>query len=152
MTEVPQRPSSPPLAGMIDRPLGRDLDRLELRRVVAGLAERPELWSRFVRHDPQERIYEQIHRDEHLAIWLICWMHDHDTGYHDHDVSAGAVAVVDGQVREDRLTIARNPTTRTLSPGAVFDFRASDIHRVLHAGDRPAAPISYAPIRHSGGE
>jgi hypothetical protein len=132
---------------MIDRPLGRDLNRLELRHVVAGLAERPELWSRHVRHDPQERIYEQIHRDEHLAIRLICWMHDHDTGFHDHDLSAGAVAVVDGQVREDGLAIARNPTTRTL--GA---WRGVRLPRLGHP-PRPARggssgghdPRAYSP-------
>ncbi len=131
---------------MIDRPLGRDLERPELRRLVAGLAQRPEHWAHLVHHDPDARIYEQLHRDEHLAVWLICWMRDHDTGFHDHDLSAGAVAVVDGRVREDRLAIARSPLRRELGPGAVFDFQASDIHRVLHAGDRPAVTIhAYSP-------
>lgn len=131
---------------MIDRPAGRDLDRPELRRLVAGLAARPELWAHHVRHSSEERLYEQLHRDEHVAIWLICWMEDHETGFHDHDLSAGAVAVVDGEVREDRLAIARSPTSRTLGAGAVFDFRSSDIHRVLHSGDRPAVTLhAYSP-------
>ena len=103
---------------MIDRPLGRDLERPELRRLVAGIAARPDLWGHHVRHSRDERVYEQLHRDEHVAIWLICWMEDHDTGFHDHDLSAGAV----------------------------FDFRASDIHRVLHSGDRPAVTVhAYSP-------
>jgi predicted metal-dependent enzyme (double-stranded beta helix superfamily) len=131
---------------MRERPIGRDLERPELRRLVARMAGQPEWWVQHVRHDLNERVYEQLHRDEHLAIWLICWSEDHDTGYHDHDLSAGAVAVVSGQVREDRLTIGRTPSSRTLGPGAVFDFRASDIHRVLHAGDGPAVTLhAYSP-------
>jgi predicted metal-dependent enzyme (double-stranded beta helix superfamily) len=122
------------------------MDRSELRRVAKGYAERPDLWRHLVRHDPTERTYEELHRDERHGIWLLCWMTDHDTGFHDHDVSAGAVAVVEGQVREDRLAIGRTPVTRTLGPGAVFDFQASDIHRVLHGGGGPAVTIhAYSP-------
>ena len=32
-------------------------------------------------------------------------MEDHDTGFHDHDLSGGAVGVVAGAVREDRLVL-----------------------------------------------
>ena len=122
------------------------IERRELRRIASELAGRPAEWAHHVRHDPDQRIYEELHRDDELGIWLICWSEDHDTGYHDHDLSEGAVAVVSGQVREDRLTIGRSPTSRTLGPGAVFDFRASDIHRVLHAGTEPAVTIhAYSP-------
>ena len=31
-----------------------------------------------------------------MTVWLICWMDGHDTGFHDHDGAAGAVAVVAG--------------------------------------------------------
>ena len=30
---------------------------------------------------PARRVHEQLIRDDHLAVWLICWMHDHDTGF-----------------------------------------------------------------------
>jgi predicted metal-dependent enzyme (double-stranded beta helix superfamily) len=131
---------------MIDRPYDRDLEPTELRRLVSGLAARPHLWSHLVRHDPGERLYEELYRDQHVGVWLICWMRDHDTGFHDHDLSAGAIAVVDGQVREDRLAVGSPPTERTVAAGSVFNFRPSDIHRVLHAGDRPAVTIhAYSP-------
>ena len=131
---------------MIDRPHGRDLEPAELRLLVSGFAARPEYWAHLVRHDPEARTYEQLYRDDHVGVWLICWMRDHDTGYHDHDLSAGAVAVADGRVREDRLAIGRDPVSREHPRGAVFEFRASTIHRVLHAGDRPAVTIhAYSP-------
>jgi Cysteine dioxygenase type I len=130
---------------MIARPTGRDLTRPELRELARGLAARPALWDHLVRHDPEARVYEELLRDDHVAVWLICWMHDHDTGFHDHDLSSGGVAVAAGSVREDRLSL-RGSLTRTFGPGEAFDFAASDIHRVLHAGDGPAITINaYSP-------
>ena len=133
----------------IARPRGRDLSGEELRAVAAAVAARPELWSAHVAHDPSQRTYAQLLRDAHLDVWLICWSQDHDTGFHDHDVSAGAVAVVAGSVREERLVLGRRasaPIARTVRAGSTFDFGASDIHRVLHAGGAPAVTIhAYSP-------
>ena len=72
---------------------GRDLTGPELRELALGLADQPELWAHLVHHDPAARVYEELLQDDHVAIWLICWMQDHDTGFHDHDLSAGGVAV-----------------------------------------------------------
>jgi hypothetical protein len=73
-------------------------------------------------------------------------MEDHDTGFHDHDRSAGAVAVAQGAVVEDRLVLGRAPTSRTVGAGAAFSFAASDIHRVRHGGAGPAVTIhAYSP-------
>lgn len=88
-------PSASPVE-RIARPRGRDLSSSELEAFVAELAERPELWIDLVKHDASQRLYEQLLADDHMSAWLICWMDDHDTGFHDHDVSAGAVAVVAG--------------------------------------------------------
>jgi predicted metal-dependent enzyme (double-stranded beta helix superfamily) len=88
----------------------------------------------------------ELHRDDVLAVWLICWMDEQDTGFHDHDLSAGAVAVVDGAVAEDRLVLGGAPETRVFSAGAAFSFTAADIHRVRHAGTAPAVTIhAYSP-------
>ena len=131
---------------MIARPLGRDLERPELEDVVARLAQRPDLWRPLVRHDPAERVYEELIRDNHLTVWLICWMDDHDTGFHDHDRSAGAVAVAQGEVIEDRLLLGRPPASRRFGAGRAFSFAASDIHRVRHGGAGPAVSIhAYSP-------
>ncbi len=131
------------------RPLGRDLTDDELVAVATRIAARQELWSEHVSHDPAHRTYEQLLRDEHLDVWLLCWSRDHDTGFHDHDLSAGAVAVARGTVREDRLALGRSidePISRIARAGSSFSFGASDIHRVLHAGEGPAVTIhAYSP-------
>jgi len=133
----------------IARPRGRDLTGEELIAVARQLAARPQAWSEHIAHDPTQRTYAQLLRDEHLDVWLICWSEDHDTGFHDHDLSAGAVAVVDGAVREERLVLGRSadaPIARTVRAGESFAFAASDIHRVLHAGEGPAVTIhAYSP-------
>jgi hypothetical protein len=75
---------------VIARPQDRDLHGPELEDVVRRLAAAPAPWEHLVRHDPGARVDEELLRDHHLAVWLICWMEDHDTGFHDHDRSAGA--------------------------------------------------------------
>lgn len=134
----------------IPRPLGHDLSDEELLAVANEFAAAPKLWSEHVAHDPTQRTYKQLLRDEHLDVWLLCWSHDHDTGFHDHDLSAGAVAVVSGAVREERLVLGRPvdaPISRIATAGSSFSFAASDIHRVLHAGgNEPAVTIhAYSP-------
>ena len=134
-----------PLAS-VPRPRDRDLTAPELQAFVAELADRPELWINRVHHDHTQRVYEELLSDEHLTAWLICWMDDHDTGFHDHDISAGAVAVVGGRVREERLTIEGPTRDRTFGPTQSFHFSAADIHRVRHAGGGPAVTLHvYSP-------
>jgi predicted metal-dependent enzyme (double-stranded beta helix superfamily) len=134
-----------PLA-WIPRARGRNLSCAELRAFVAELADRPELWIDRVRHDLARRHYEELLSDSDLTVWLICWMDDHDTGFHDHDSSAGAVAVVGGRVREERLTLDGPPRDRVFAAGDVFHFSAADIHRVRHTGSDPAVTLHvYSP-------
>jgi predicted metal-dependent enzyme (double-stranded beta helix superfamily) len=130
----------------IRRPSGRHLVGPELQEFVDELADRPELWIDLVKHDSRQRLYEELLSDEQLTAWLICWMDDHDTGFHDHDQSAGAVAVVSGSVREERLAIDGPPHERTVAAGASFHFSPADIHRVRHCGSDPAVTLHvYSP-------
>jgi hypothetical protein len=56
------------------------------------------------------------------------------------------VAVVRGRIREERLRLGRAPVSRRFRPGQAFDFEASDIHRVAHAGGGPAVTMhAYSP-------
>lgn len=135
----------------VPRPRGRDLSAPELQSFVRELAERPELWIDLIRHDASQRVYEELLSDAHVTAWLICWMDDQDTGFHDHDVSAGAVAVVSGNVREERLTIGGDRSEigqrgRKFAAGDAFHFSAADIHRVRHGGSDPAVTLHvYSP-------
>ena len=126
--------------------MGRDLSRDELAAYVAALAEREDIWRPLVRHDPATRVFESLGLDDHLEVWVISWMPGHDTGFHDHDLSSGAVACVMGQVREWRMRIGAEPASRVVPAGGAFTFAAADIHRVTHEGDAPAATVhAYSP-------
>ena len=103
-------------------------------------------WEHLVHHSREQREYVELRRDDDVAVWLICWMDEHDTGFHDHDLSSGAVAVADGAVAEDRLALGGPPVTRVAEAGESFHFTAADIHRVRHVGDQPAVTIhAYSP-------
>jgi predicted metal-dependent enzyme (double-stranded beta helix superfamily) len=138
-----------PSLASIPRPRDRDLTGPELQAFVLELASRPELWIHRVHHEHTQRVYEELLSDAHLTAWLICWMDDHDTGFHDHDISAGAVAVVGGGVREERLAIddrGGRDVTRRFGVGESFRFSAADIHRVRHIGQYPAVTLHvYSP-------
>ena len=124
----------------------RDLTAPELACYVSGLARQPSDWEHLVRHDPTMRTYEQLHRGTHVDVWLICWSEEQDTGFHDHDVSSGAVAVISGTVCEQRLVLGGPPVTRCFSAPRSFDFDASVIHRVHHVGPTPAVTLhAYSP-------
>jgi hypothetical protein len=147
-TTSPSRASLPNASGVasVPRPRGRDLSGPELESFADEIAERPELWIDLVRHDHSQRLYEELLSDAHVTAWLICWMDDHDTGFHDHDVSAGAVAVLSGSVLEERLALGGTPARRVFGAGTSFHFASSDIHRVRHAGVDPAVTLHvYSP-------
>jgi predicted metal-dependent enzyme (double-stranded beta helix superfamily) len=144
LADARSRPITPFTA--VPRPRARDLTGPELDTFVRELADRPELWIELVRHDATQRHYEELLSDEHLTAWLICWMDDQDTGFHDHDVSAGAVAVVSGAVLEERLAIEGPVQQRNIAAGESFHFSPADIHRVRHAGSDPAVTLHvYSP-------
>jgi quercetin dioxygenase-like cupin family protein len=118
----------------------------ELEQFVAELAATPERWAPLVRHSSGERVYEQICDQQDVNAWVICWSHDQDTGFHDHDDSGAGIAVISGRVREERLTLGSEPRARELGPGSVFSLPPEAIHRVLHAGEEPAVTIhAYSP-------
>jgi predicted metal-dependent enzyme (double-stranded beta helix superfamily) len=122
------------------------LARTELREIVARLAADPEPWAHLVRHDCAQRVFECLRLDDKVEIWLICWMPGHDTGFHDHDLSSGAVVVAQGAVVEERLRVGGPASVRRYAPGDVFDFSPVDIHRVVHAGAAPATTLhAYSP-------
>lgn len=118
----------------------------QLERFAARLATESDRWQHLVRHADDLRVYEQIWDDEEVNAWLICWSEDQDTGFHDHDESTAAIAVISGQVREDRLRLGSPPTSQVVRAGSLFTVPAVAIHRVLHSGTHPAVTIhAYSP-------
>lgn len=87
-----------------------DFSRMELEELVQALAARPHLWEHLVKHSTSERFYVQLHLDDTLEVWLICWSQQQDTGFHDHNGSRGAVAITDGSLEERRLALGGDHT------------------------------------------
>jgi len=128
------------------------LDRDALVALARAFAGDPARWAPHVEHDPGRRTFHLLHDGEDATVWLLCWSPGHDTGFHDHDGSAAAIAVVEGVVREDRFTVGGVPIGRVLGEGDVLDVGPHDIHRVRHAGSGPAVTIhAYSPPLRSMG-
>jgi hypothetical protein len=131
------------------REFDRDYERAELVELATAIGTTPELWESNVRHDVGARIYVQLFRDTHIDIWMICWLDDQKTGYHDHDLSSGAVYVCEGTLVEDRFHFGGDGlahASRERAAGEVFEFDAAYIHGVRHAGGPPATSIHcYSP-------
>jgi mannose-6-phosphate isomerase-like protein (cupin superfamily) len=118
----------------------------ELNLFVVQLVAARHRWEQHVRHTNDTRVYEQIWDDEHVNAWVICWSEDQDTGFHDHDESGAAIAVISGEVREDRLRIGSEPRSRVIGAGSTFSVPPVAIHRVMHSGTAPAVTIhAYSP-------
>ena len=123
-----------------------DLDLGSLRGLVSQIAAEPAAWRELVNFDAEHRHYAQVWRDDHLDVWVISWMNGHDTGFHDHDLSNGAVAIVEGELVEERLAIGGPPRRQRYGAGSSFHFDASHVHRMHQAGSGPAISIhAYSP-------
>jgi Cysteine dioxygenase type I len=128
------------------------LDRDRLQRFIARLAASPEQFSGLIRQAPGARSYAQVWDTPEVNAWLIYWTERGDTGWHDHDDSAAAIAVLSGQLREERLRLDGDPVGRLAAAPATFYVPPSAIHRVTHAGGEPALSLhAYSPpLRRTG--
>lgn len=124
----------------------RDLEPSELAGLVARLGARPDTWRPLVRYEAGRRRFEELSREDHVEVWVVSWMGRHDTGYRDHDPSCGAVAVVEGSVVEERLTVGQAPVARPRKTGDRFHFGASHVHRLYtREGARAVTIHAYSP-------
>lgn len=121
------------------------ISRSALGELAAEVA-RARPWSEALVPALGRRAYERLRRDEQVEVWAIAWLPGHDTGFHDHDESAGALCVAEGTLVEDRLVLGGAPRSRELGPGEGVDFGPSHVHRVRCAGPGPAVSVhAYSP-------
>ncbi len=124
---------------------GRDLDQDELRSLASSLALRPALWQHHLAFDDAHRVYVSLYRDAHVDVWLLCWTPENDTGFHDHDISSGAVAVVSGALLEHNLAVDDRPIETLVEGGKVFSFGPDHIHRLTGAVGGSVSVHAYSP-------
>jgi hypothetical protein len=124
---------------------GRDLERRELAELAAGIAAQPGQWQHHLAFSSDQRHYVSLHRDEHVDVWLLCWTPDNDTGWHDHDVSSGAVAVARGSLVEHNLAIAAPSVQTVVAAGSVYSFGPEHIHRLTGLEAGSVSVHAYSP-------
>jgi hypothetical protein len=138
---------------------GRDLDQGELAELAASIAAQPQLWDHHVAFSDEERVFACLHRDANVEVWLICWTPVNDTGWHDHDISSGAVAVARGTLVEHNLAIGVDSIKTEVTAGAVYGFGPDHIHRLtgrdlgsvsLHAYSPPLWRMGQYSVRADG--
>jgi hypothetical protein len=141
-------------SGVVDRERlpalpGRVMSADELLTWVRELAARPDVWERHVA--PRDggaagaRYFVSLHRDADVDVWLLCWNLEDDTGWHDHDLSSGAVAVTRGAVRESRPRLGGDPAERVVTAGRAFGFGPDHIHRMGGSVDGSVSIHAYSP-------
>ena len=98
-------------------------------------------WRPHVKHDPGTRHYARIERNDDYEVYVICWMDDHDTGFHDHDVSAGGVHVIEGGIFEERLGFGTGHLERLVGPGETIEFAPSSWATSMKTGGASAGML-----------
>jgi hypothetical protein len=124
---------------------GRVMSADELLVWVRELADRASVWQRYVAHQVGTRHYVSLYRDADVDVWLLCWNLEDDTGWHDHDLSSGAVAVTRGAVRESRPRLGGDPAERVVAEGRAFAFGPDHIHRMGGSVDGSVSIHVYSP-------
>ncbi|WP_447002226.1 hypothetical protein ACRAKI_21080 [Saccharothrix isguenensis] len=126
----------------------------ELDRIAEAVGKRPGLWRDRLRTTVDDRTYTEVFTSEHLDVWAISWMADgHDTGYHDHDHSSGAVYVACGAIRHEQLRLGERPTGAVATEGHGFRFDNTFIHRMRReprAGPTVTIHAYSPPLSHTG--
>jgi hypothetical protein len=123
----------------------RNLERHELQELVDGLANEPDRWRPHVSFSDDERVFVSLYRDDYVDIWLLCWTRVNDTGFHDHDISSGAVRVLEGALSEATPRIAGEAAVRLVPAGGSFSFGPEHIHRLAGAEERSVSIHAYSP-------
>jgi hypothetical protein len=123
----------------------RNLGRDELEALVNELAEQPERWRGHIGFSDQERHFVSLYRDDYVDVWLLGWTPVNDTGWHDHDISSGAVRVIEGTLRESSPRIGGRPATRLVPAGESFSFGPDHIHRLAGESERSVSLHAYSP-------
>jgi predicted metal-dependent enzyme (double-stranded beta helix superfamily) len=123
----------------------RNLERTELEQLVDRLAAETELWQEHVEFPDDRRQFVSLYRDDYVDVWVLCWTPASDTGFHDHDISSGAVRVVHGALCEATPRMGGEPSLRVAGAGSTFSFGPEHIHRLTGHQPRSVSIHAYSP-------
>ncbi len=123
----------------------RDLSQPELLDLVRSLAADEQVWREHVAFSGGERHYVSLYRDAHVDVWVLCWVPENDTGWHDHDVSSGAVAVAEGCLVEYNLAVGTPSLAADVIAGDAYSFGPDRIHRLTGRDEGSVSIHAYSP-------
>lgn len=123
----------------------RILNQGELLELAASVAAAPELWREHVAFADDQRHYANLLRDDNVDVWVLCWTPSNDTGWHDHDVSSGAVAVVEGRLVEHNLAFGQASIETEIPAGQTYSFGPDHIHRLTGLDAGSVSIHAYSP-------
>lgn len=129
----------------LDNLPGRDLDRAELLGLAGPIAADPSRWRQHIEFSDTQRHFVSLYRDTHVDIWVLCWTPQNDTGWHDHDISSGAVAVTQGALVEHNLALDGTALQTEIGQGLVYSFGPEHIHRLTGLDVGSVSVHAYSP-------
>jgi mannose-6-phosphate isomerase-like protein (cupin superfamily) len=116
-----------------------------LTAIATGLASVALPWELATGEQPAERQFQLLIATDVYDAWLVHWPVGTGLDLHDHGGSAGAFAVVAGDLDED---VARDGTTVTtrVRPGESVVFGEGHVHAVVNRGGVGATSVHvYSP-------
>ncbi len=116
-----------------------------LTAIATGLASVAVPWELATGEHPAERQFQLLIATDVYDAWLVHWPVGTGLDLHDHGGSAGAFAVVAGDLDED---VVRDGTTETthVGPGASVVFGEGHVHAVMNRGGVGATSVHvYSP-------
>jgi hypothetical protein len=123
----------------------RNLNTAELETLVNRLAEEPEFWRDRIMVSGGPRHFASLYRDDWVDVWLISWALEGDTGWHDHDLSSGAVRVLQGALIEANPRMGSEAVVRVVSADESFSFGPEHIHRLSGHSRHSVSLHAYSP-------
>jgi predicted metal-dependent enzyme (double-stranded beta helix superfamily) len=95
--------------------------------------------------DPACRWYRILHTDDYVDVWLISWATEQSAELHDHGGSLGALAVVSGNLVEQRW-VGDGLRSRQVAAGCCLEFPLGHVHDVGNSAPEPAVSVhAYSP-------
>ena len=116
-----------------------------LTAIATGLASVALPWELATGEHPAERQFQLLIATDVYDAWLVHWPVGTGLDLHDHGGSAGAFAVVAGELEEGVIRDGATVTAR-VGPGASVVFGEGHVHAVVNRRDFGATSVHvYSP-------
>lgn len=126
--------------------LGGSADPRWLAWAAVRLAAAVGPWAQQVGPPPAERTYLPLLRSAEVEAWLIYWPTGGRLQLHDHGGAAGALRVIEGELREQYVDGHRGVAERWLAASQGIAFGRNYVHDVAnHTGTGATSVHVYAP-------